>query len=75
MPRTNVDKVATNYRRFNDFIRGELRRKRLNQEDLANYLNVNRSTLTNRLNGRIEWSLRDAFKAVEFLEADLKEIL
>lgn len=75
MPRTNIDKVATNYRRFNDFIRGELRRKKLKQENLAEYLNVNRSTLTNRLNGRIEWSLRDAFKAVEFLGADLKEIL
>ena len=75
MPITLVDKVGRNCRRYNDFIRGELRRKKLKQEDLADYLNVNRSTITNRLNGRIEWSLRDAFKAAEFLDVDLKEIL
>lgn len=75
MPRTNVDKVGTYYRRFNDFIRGELHRKKIKQDALADYLNVNRSTITNRLNGRIEWSLRDAFKAAEFLDVDLKEIL
>ena len=75
MPRTNVDRVATNYRRFNDSVRGELRRKKLKHEDLAVYLNVERSTITNRLSGKIEWSLRDAFKAAEFLDVDLKEIL
>lgn len=75
MPRTNVDRVATDYRRFNDFIRGELRRKKLNHDALADYLGVSRSTISNRLNGNIEWSLRDAFRAAEFLEADLKEIL
>ena len=75
MPRTNVDKVATNYRRFNDFVRGELRRRKIRQDSLAEYLNVSRSTITNRLNGNIEWSLRDAFKTIEFLGADLTEIL
>ena len=75
MPRTNVDRVATSYRRFNDFIRGELRRRKLKQSDLANYLDVNRSTLSKKMNGDLGWSLRDALKAMEFLDADIKEIL
>lgn len=75
MPRTNVDKVATSYRRFNDFIRGELRRKNLRQEDLAEYLDVDKSTVSRKFTGVLGWSLRDALKATEFLDADIKEIL
>ena len=75
MPRTNVDMVAVSCRRFNDFIRGELRRKKLTQEDLAEYLDVDKSTVSRKFRGELGWSLRDALKATEFLDADIKEIL
>ena len=74
MPKTNTDQVTVRYRRFNNFVRGELRARHLKHEDLANYLGIERSTLTARLLGRIEWSLRDAFKALEFLESDFGDI-
>lgn len=75
MPRTNVDKVQTQYRRFNDFIRGEMKRKKISQMMLAQYLGIGQPALSLRMNGENEWSLRDAFKAAEFLDVDLKEIL
>ena len=75
MPKTNVDRVKRDYRRFNDFIRGELRRQNLSQNDLSDYLNVDKSTLSKKLNGGLGWSLMDALKAMEFLDADIKEIL
>lgn len=75
MPKTNVDRVATSCRRVNDFIRGELRRKKLTQEDLAEYLDVDKSTVSRKFREEIGWSLKDALKAAEFLDTDLKEIL
>jgi CRP-like cAMP-binding protein len=74
MPKVNTDQVAVRYRRFNNFVRGELRARRLKHQDLADYLGIDRSTLTARLLGRIEWSLRDAFRTLEFLGSDFDEI-
>ena len=75
MPRTNVNRVATKYRRFNDWLRGELRRRKMKQEELADYLNIGRSTLTLRLNGTIEWSFRDVLKVLDYFEVDFEEVL
>ena len=73
--RTSCDAIGTMLRHFNDFVRGELRRRNETQEGLAAYLDVNRSTLSYRLNGKIEWSLRDALKACEYFGVTLAEIL
>lgn len=74
MPKTNTDQVTVRYRRFNNFVRGELRARHLKHEDLANYLGIERSTLTARLLGRIEWSLRDALRVLEFFGCGFDEI-
>lgn len=74
MPKTNTDQVAVRYRRFNNFVRGELKARHLKHKDLSDYLGIERSTLTARLLGRIEWPLKDAFKALEFLGSDFDEI-
>lgn len=74
MARATCDTIGTKIRKFNDYVRGELRRRKLKQEDLAEYLGVSRSTLTNRLNGLIEWSLRDTLKVLEYFETTLDEI-
>lgn len=73
--RSSCDTIGTMLRHFNDFVRGELRRRNETQEGLAAYLDVNRSTLSYRLNGKIEWSLRDALKACEYFGVTLEEIL
>ena len=69
MPRTNVNRVATKYRRFNDWLRGELKERHIRQSELADYLNIEQSTLSMRMNGLIEWPFRDVLEVLEFLNA------
>lgn len=73
--RATCDTIGRMLRLFNDYVRGELRRRNETQEGLAAYLDVNRSTLSYRLNGKIEWSLRDALKTCEYFGTDLSEII
>lgn len=75
MPKTNVDRVKADYRRFTDFVRGELKRQKLRQRDLAMYLKVDDSTLSKKLNGGLGWSLMDALTTMEYLNVNIKEIL
>lgn len=69
MPRTNVNRVATKYRRFNDWLRGELKEQHKTQKELADYLNIEQSTLSKRMNGLIEWPFMDVLEVLEFLNA------
>ena len=75
MPRTNVDRVATKYRRFNDWIRGELREQHKTQRELAEYLNIEQSTLSMRMSGDIEWMFRDVLKVLEYFNASFDVLL
>lgn len=75
MPRTNVNRVKTKYRRFNDWLRGELKEQRKTQNELADYLNIEQSTLSKRMNGLIEWPFRDVLEVLEFFNASFEEVL
>ena len=75
MPRTNVDRVATEYRRFNDWLRGELKEQRKTQTELADYLNIEQPTLSQRINGLIEWPFRDVLEVLEYFNASFEEVL
>ena len=66
MPRTNVNRVATKYRRFNDWLRGELRERRMTQKMLAEYLGIEQSTLSMRMTGEIEWLFRDVLEVLDY---------
>lgn len=74
MPRTNVNRVATKYRRFNDWLRGELKEQRKTQKELADYLNIEQSTLSMRMNGLIEWLFWDVLEVLEFLNASFEDV-
>lgn len=74
MPRTNVNRVATKYRRFNDWLRGELKERHIRQSELADYLNIEQSTLSMRLNGQIEWLFRDVLEVLYFLGVGFDEV-
>lgn len=74
MPKTYVENAERMYQKFNDFVRGELKRRSIKQEELAMYLNVSRSTLSYRLSGRIEWNLKDAFRTMDYLQSDFNDI-
>ena len=74
MGRIACNKSQRMYRRFNDFVRGELKRKKIKHEELAEYLNLTRPALTLKLNDTTAWSLEQALDTIEFLEADIAEI-
>ena len=64
MKQNSIDKK---YRELNDYIRGEMRRKKISQEKAANWLNISRASLSYRINGKIEWSLREILSLFELL--------
>ena len=65
MKQYTIDKQ---YRQLNDFIRGELRRKKISQEKVANWLNLSRTGISKRLSGEVEWSLKEIMSLYELME-------
>ena len=61
------DETAKTYRQINDFIRGELARQKISQEDLAYRLCMKQQSVSQRLNGQVEWSLREIIDVYEIL--------
>ena len=70
MPRTYVDKTSYMISRFNDYVRGELKRTRKSQQVLADYLGMSRSSLTLRLLGEVKWTMEEVLDTFEFFEFD-----
>ena len=61
------ESVNKKYNRLNDFIRGEMNRQHYSQEDIAYRLNLPRVSISNRLNGKSEWTAREIIDLMEFL--------
>ena len=74
MPRLKLNPVDLKYQKFNDYVKGELRRQGKNQEELADYLFVTSTCIPYRLNGKVEWFFRDVLRTCEFLDIDVTEI-
>ena len=68
MPRTNVDKVQTQYRNFCDWLRGERKERKIRQKELADYLGMSQSQYSKRENGEVEWLYREVLKIKDYLE-------
>lgn len=75
MPRTKVDTIRYTINHFNDFIRGELRRQKKRQKDLAEYLGISTATLSQKLNNEVEWSLKQFLKVCEFFGKEIEEVI
>ena len=75
MPRTNVDMTGRYIRRFNDWLRGEMKRKKVNQTVLAEYLHIAQQTLSLRMCGVSEWPFRDVLEVCEYFGTDLANII
>ena len=58
------------YKQLNDFIRGEMKRKKIKQEDVAYRLNLQQATISQKLNGKVEWTLREIIIVYEMLEIE-----
>lgn len=70
MTRQTVDKTSSRLRRFSDWVRGELRRQKKNQTELASYIGTDQPGLSLRLNGKRTWTLREYFDVLEFFDAN-----
>ena len=71
-----INKADIQYNRFNDYVRGELKRRKLNQEDLAEYLNMDRTALSHRLCDKTPWMFKEVLYVFEFFGEEIKnEIL
>lgn len=75
MPRTKVDTIRYTINHFNDFIRGELRRQKKKQKDLAEYLGISTATLSQKLNSEVEWSFKQFLKVCEFFGKEIEEVI
>ena len=75
MPKTKIDTIGNAYRKFNDFVRGELSRQNYTQQNLGEYLGLCGSAVSYKLSGKVEWSLREFLKTLEFLGADVRDFL
>ena len=68
MPKVFITSEQREINRFNDYVRGELRRRNLRHADLADELNLPQVSITNRLNGKTEWTLADIIKTLSFFD-------
>ena len=75
MPKTNVDLVAVQYRKFNDFVRGELSRQNYTMQNLGDYLGISYSSVSYKLANKVDWSFREVLKTLEFLNAEGSDFL
>jgi len=62
--------VDRKYKKLNDFIRGEMRRKKISQEDMAYRLNLSQASVSQKLNEVTEWSMREVIDVFEILGVD-----
>ena len=57
MPLVKLNKTEYGAKCFSDFVRGELARKRTNQAALADYMSMDRTSVSKKLTGKVAWTL------------------
>lgn len=67
MPKLRSTTEEKEMRRFNRFINGWMKEKKLSQEDLAGCLELPRQSVGYRLNGKSRWTLQEMAKICELI--------
>ena len=62
--------INKKYEQFNDFIRGELKRRKLSQASVAHWLNLPQTSISQRLSGTTDWTLREIMSLFELMEIE-----
>lgn len=65
-----INSAETKYRQLNDFIRGEMRRKKIKQETVAKKLHIPRSSVSKRLSGDVDWLAKEIIVVFDLLGVD-----
>ena len=61
------NKTSQEYRQLNDFVRGEMKRQKISQDDVAYSLNLSQASISQKLSGKTEWTLWEMFNVFELL--------
>lgn len=67
MPKLRASTEEREMRRFNRFVTGWMREKKLRQEDLADCLELPRQSVGYRLSGETRWTLPEMAKVCELI--------
>lgn len=70
MPKVYLSIEERECNRFSDFIRGELKRQKKRNSDLAYELNLSPGSITQKLNGSVKWSLPEIIQALNYLDSE-----
>ena len=68
MPRVSLNNRDREIRLFSDYVRGQLRREKKRQQDLADYIGIPQPGLSRRLDGTIPWRLDEMADVCSFFE-------
>ena len=60
---------------FNDWLLGEMRRRKIHQKDLAGYIGIDQCGVSKRLSGITEWSFREVLEVLDYMEVSITEVL
>lgn len=61
------NKTSQDYKKLNNFIRNEMRNQKVSQSDIAYSLNLTQGSVSQKLSGRIEWTLWEILNVFEIL--------
>lgn len=70
MPKVYLTTEERECHKFSDYVRGELKRQGKRHLDLARELHLNQSTVTQKINGKIVWTLPEIVQTLTFLDAE-----
>lgn len=63
-------KVSKQYKQLNMDIREEMRNQKISQGDLAYQLNLTQAAISQKLSGKVEWSLWEIMNVFDILGID-----
>ncbi len=61
------NKISKDYRQLNDFIRGEMKRQKVSQGNLAYSLNLTQASISQKLSGQTDWTVWELLNVFDFL--------
>lgn len=65
-----INKVSKQYKQLNMEIREEMRNQKISQENLAYSLNMTQAAISQKLSGKVEWSLWEILNVFDILGID-----
>lgn len=68
MPRVNLNSQDREQWLFSSYIRGRLRTEKKKQSELADYMGMTQQNLSQKMVGKIAWTLRDMVNVCDYFE-------